>query len=346
MMSGKIFFMGKILDVSIIILNYNSGNCLLDCLNSLKRQSFPIEKFEILVGDNSSNDDSFIKAQKFFLKEDDPLATKFIPLDKNFGFAQGNNLLAKQATAKNLLFLNPDTIVDQKWLELLILGSKRYQNSIIGPKIKFLKDPNNIQSLGLGITPSGQGFDIGFAEADNQIPDAFRLGVSGASLFIPQKIFTELGGFDPEFFCYYEDLDLGHRAWLAGYRVVNIPKSIVYHQYGKVWGTRNSPQRVYLSTRNRLLYISKNLELWNLLKSIFIGIIQDLGLLFYYGFSSTIKLALAIIRAYLYLLKNSPNVYKKRRSIQKNRNISDQFYKNFKISFRETWQEFRKITSS
>jgi len=206
--------------VSIIIVNYNGKPLLEQCLESLSKVTYP--NLEIILVDNNSTDDSIE-----FVKNSYPLSM-IIKLDKNYGFAHPNNVGAKNAKGEFLLFLNNDTKVTPDFISEMIKTLKH------DPKIaicqSLLLDPSG------GVDSSGDFIDsIGIAYSSKNRIKKIReiLSARGASMIIRKKIFEELKGFDEKFFVSFEDVDLGWRAWIMGYKVVVIPESIVYHLGGQ-----------------------------------------------------------------------------------------------------------------
>ncbi len=206
--------------VSVIIVNFNGRKYLEDCLKSLMKIDY--KHFEIIIVDNNSTDDSIE-----FVKRNYPSAI-IIKLDKNYGFAEPNNIGAKNAKGDFLLFLNNDTEVEPDF---------------IGEMVKVLQEDSKIaicQSLLL--KPNGQVDSSGdfidtlgrcYSSKDKAKEVKKILSARAASMMIRKESFWDLGGFDKKFFASYEDIDLGWRAWLWGYKIVLVPNSIVYHTGGQ-----------------------------------------------------------------------------------------------------------------
>ena len=212
--------------ISVIIVNYNGLRFLENCLASLKKQTYPANRFEVIVVDNGSADDSIA-----FIRNNSP-EVKIIEARKNLGFAAGNNLGFKHAKGDFFALLNNDTEVPENWLSALadsMLKSKSI--GLVTCKILFHGDRQTINSTGLELLSDGRGSDRGFREKDsgqyNQIEDVF--GACGASVLLRKKMLTDIGYFDERLFMYYEDLDLAWRAKLRNWRCVYTPETCLPH---------------------------------------------------------------------------------------------------------------------
>jgi len=237
-----------LVSVSIIILNWNGKHFLKDCFDSITKQVF--KDFEIILVDNGSSDSSIE-----FVRENYP-SVKLIENKKNFGFAEANNIGARHAKGKYLVFLNNDTVVDKYWLNNLIGAMKTDKKlGCCGSKLLYHSKKNVINSIGSFLTVFGLSGSLGdgLLSSDFQ-EEIYLLAPSGGSMCIRRELFLRLNGFDPDFFAYSEDLDLGWRVWNSGYEIKLIPTSEVYHKY-KV--NRNAKKNYWI-TRNTMWAIMKN----------------------------------------------------------------------------------------
>ena len=232
--------------VSVIIVNFNGRKYLEDCLKSLMKIDY--KHFEIIIVDNNSTDDSIE-----FVKRNYPSAI-IIKLDKNYGFAEPNNIGAKNAKGDFLLFLNNDTEVEPDF---------------IGEMVKVLQEDSKIaicQSLLL--KPNGQVDSSGdfidtlgrcYSSKDKAKEVKKILSARAASMMIRKESFWDLGGFDKKFFASYEDIDLGWRAWLWGYKIVLVPNSIVHHKGGQTV-EKILPEIRFHGVKNSLIIRLTNFE--------------------------------------------------------------------------------------
>ena len=206
--------------VSVIIVNYNGKELLEKCLESLFKVQY--NNLEVVVVDNNSTDNTID-----FLTKNYP-SVIIIKLDSNKGFAEPNNIAAKITKGDFLLFLNNDTIVTPNFISEMIEVIKNDEKISICQSL-LLKSDNSIDSSGDFIDELGVCFNS--KSRTSEIQDIFS--ARGASMLIDTKIFNLLGGFDEKFFATFEDVDLGWRSWILGYKSVLVPKSIVYHIGGQ-----------------------------------------------------------------------------------------------------------------
>ncbi|WP_316507055.1 glycosyltransferase family 2 protein [Nitrosopumilus sp.] len=205
--------------VSIIIVNFNGKKHLEKCLESLLKIYY--SNYEIIIIDNNSTDGSI----EFLEKNYPHIILK--KLEKNYGFAQPNNLGAKLAKGKLLLFLNNDVSVTPNFLNELVKSIISNEKIAICQSL-LLKSNNEIDSSGDFIGNDGIPFSSKFVYSE---PTEI-LSPRGASFIMKNSLFFSLGKFDETFFASFEDIDLGIRTWLAGNTVLVIPKSIVFHLGG------------------------------------------------------------------------------------------------------------------
>ncbi len=206
--------------ISIIIVNFNGRKLLEQCLKSLSKINY--ENYEIILVDNNSTDSSIE-----FVKKAYP-STIIIKLDKNYGFAEPNNIGAKNAKGNFLVFLNNDTVVCPNFIKEML--KVFFQDSKIAICQSLLLKPNgDIDSSGDFIDTIGRAYSS--REKVNEVKKI--LSAKGACMMVRKESFWDLGGFDKKIVISFEDVDLGWRAWLWGYKVVLAPNSIVYHTGGQ-----------------------------------------------------------------------------------------------------------------
>jgi len=229
--------------VSIIILNYNAGQLLVNCVESILKTNYP--SFEILVVDNISNDQSHKECKKKFPQ------IHLIENTKNLGYCEGNNVGIRAAKGNLLVILNPDTIVSPEWLIELVSAYEKNGGGIYQPKILSLYESNVLQSTGNMLHLFGFGFS-----RDKGIPDNSNYNeiqqvgyASGTCLFTSLDTMKKIGLFDPFIFLYHDDLDLGWRAAQLNIKSYFVPTSIVYHaeSYSLKW----SSKKFFWLERNR-----------------------------------------------------------------------------------------------
>ena len=232
--------------VSVIIVNYNGKTLLEQCLESLFKVNY--DNFEVILVDNNSTD----KTVEFVTKKY-PLII-LIKLDSNKGFAEPNNMGAKIAKGKYLLFLNNDTVVTPNFISEMIKVVENNKKIAICQSLLLQSDGS--------IDSSGDFIDgLGVVFSSKEIPNKIQKisSAKGASLLIRKQTFTDLGGFDKKFFATFEDVDLGWRTWILGYDVVIAPKSIVYHLGGQTI-SKIKPEIAFHGFKNQISMKITNFE--------------------------------------------------------------------------------------
>ena len=229
--------------VSIIVLNYNAGKLLHNCINSIKKSNY--KNFEIIVVDNISSDNSQNECKKRFPE------IKLIQNNKNFGYCEGNNIGIRNANGEFIIILNPDTIVESTWIDELFEAYQEFGDGLYQPKILSLNENNVIQSTGNMIHLFGFGFarDKGNKVVD-KIEEIEKIGyASGTCLFTSREVIDKIGLLDEFLFLYHDDLDFGWRAAQIGINSYYVPKSKVFHveSYSLKW----SSKKFYWLERNR-----------------------------------------------------------------------------------------------
>lgn len=245
--------------VSVIILNYNGENDLIECFNSLKNVKY--QNVELILVDNGSSDNSIeIVRNKY---ED----VRIIELGTNTGFSLGNNLGVLRANGDYIALLNMDTVVDENWLtELVITAQKTPKIGVVASKIYYYNEKNVIDYAGSTCDIYGNTAHVGAENKDNNYLNQQRMTfyACGASLLFKKELYNKIGLFDPLYYMYYEDVDFSWRTWICGYEVVYTPKSHIYHKINRV--RHNFPRIIYMTQRNKLRTLLKNYELKTLLR--------------------------------------------------------------------------------
>ncbi len=312
--------------VTVIIPNYNGKHYLYDCLTSLSNQSFT--DFEVVVVDNASVDGSVD-----FIKTNFP-KFKVIENSSNLGFSKAVNQGSKYSKAKFLAILNNDTLVDSKWLESFINFAK--DNNDFGAcqsKVLLHDSRETVNTVGNEIFYLGQGWSGGYGQLERLYHETKEITYcSGASMFIKREVLERVGYFDDEeVFMYHDDLDLGWRLLLFGYKNYLIPESIVYHKYQY---SRNQRKYYFLEV-SRFVSIIKYYELKTLVLILPAMLILEAGILVFsilHGwFNDKIK-------AYFYIISNFSRLLRKRSLVQKARCMSDRdisMYFKGEITFKE-----------
>jgi len=229
--------------VSVIVLNYNAGELLLNCIESVKKSTY--KNLDNIVVDNISTD----KSQKI-CKEKYP-DIKLIQNDENFGYCEGNNIGIRKARGDFIMILNPDTIVEPNCIRELIFAHERLGEGLYQPKILSLNEKQVLQSTGNMLHVFGFGFAKDKGRKDEEVDEEMKkIGyASGTCLFTSRNVLDKVGLLDSFLFLYHDDLDLGWRASQIGINSYYVPKSKIYHveSYSLKW----SAKKFYWLERNR-----------------------------------------------------------------------------------------------
>ncbi len=191
---------------------------------------------------------------------------RVLALDLNTGFAGGCNYGAAQATGQYVAFLNNDARPDPAWLTEAV-GALHRDTSVACVASKVLDwEGETVDFVDAALAFYGHGFKLHVGAPDGSIPDkaADVLFASGAAMVMPTDVFERVGGFDPRYFMFFEDVDLGWRLWLLGYRVRYVPESLVYHRHHRSMDGYGAWREHYLLERNALFTIFKNYDDENL----------------------------------------------------------------------------------
>lgn len=239
--------------VSIIVVNYNGGEHLRRCLESLVNDSYPNP--EIIVLDNASSDESLAAAtssQKY------PDIT-FIRSSRNLGYAGGINHVLSSATGEYVAVLNMDVTVEAGWLKPLVQFLEEHKHvGAVNPLIT-LADGLNINAGGQNIHITGLGFNRWLGRAVNTVKRTpLRIpGIQGSAFVTSRALLELIGGMDEDGFLYHEDVNFSWLLRMMGFELYCLPESVVRHHYL----LSMYPLKLFLLERNRwsmlLAYLNK-----------------------------------------------------------------------------------------
>lgn len=245
--------------VSVIIPNYNGREFLRECLVSLKCQRF--QDFEVILVDNASTDDSLLVARSLWpeLKE--------VLLPENYGFCRAVNEGIRASQAPFVLLLNNDTVVDEDFVGSLYRAIKdEKQVFSCASQMRKKTSPELMDDGGDYYCALGWAFALGKERfyGKYQKPREIFAACAGAAIY-RRDIFSEIGFFDEAHFAYLEDMDIGYRARIFGYRNRYVPEAVVYHVGSGTTGSRYNEFKVRYSARNNLYLIYKNMPVLQLI---------------------------------------------------------------------------------
>lgn len=245
--------------VSVLIVNYNGKEFIAECLDSVLQSDYP--KFEIVLVDNGSTDQSVNYITKRYKEELRSKKIRLIQSKTNFYFTGGSNLAAKHAKGEKLIFLNSDTVVTTPWIRELVKCQQNESRCLIQPKILFYSKKNNIDNAGGRYIFPGFGFGIARGEENRGQYDQTREVdfANGTCFMINKDFFLKLGRFDDWYRFQYEDVDLCLRAKKSGAKIFACGKSTVYHKVGLTF-KKSIPKEILLFhlRKNRLRTVIKN----------------------------------------------------------------------------------------
>ncbi len=296
--------------VTVVIPCWNNRRWLPGCLGGLAAQRY--QDFQVILVDNGSTDGSVP-----FVRQNYP-QVRLITFDQNKGFAPAVNAGIRQARSQYVALLNTDTVPQPGWLLNLVETMEASPPDVgcLASKMLRLQDPSLIDDAGDSLSWYGSAQKRGLGQPAgtyDQLEEVFS-ACAGAALY--RRAFLEaVGGFDESFVSYLEDVDLGLRGRLLGYRCLYVPGAEVWHQ-GHGSGLAHS-RYVYLITRNRLILFGKSIPLGLLLK-------HAPRLLYgQFYFFLAYKRPLDSLAGMVAFLRALPRVLRQRRQVQSRRRISN-----------------------
>lgn len=254
------------MDVSVIIVNYHTSSLVKDCIASILRHTEGVT-YEIIVVDNATEPD--LPHQMGAAFPDAP--ARCVMLEENVGFGRANNAGFDVARGRNLFCLNPDTILLNNAIRILSDYLDTHPGT--GAAGANLYDEHLRPMHSFRRRFPGPAWE--FNELLHLVPDRLRYGrnrhfnasgqpldvayVTGADLMIPRRVLDATGGFDPDFFMYYEETDLCRRIRAKGFGIVSVPEARIQHlEGGSFADKRVNETRILRSETSRLLYYRKN----------------------------------------------------------------------------------------
>jgi GT2 family glycosyltransferase/glycosyltransferase involved in cell wall biosynthesis len=247
--------------ITVLIVNLNGREFIGECLDSLANQNYPTDRITTIVVDNGSTDNSVR-----YLRQKYPYV-QVVSAGHNLGFAGGNNAGARIATGDYLALLNNDAHAGPNWLLNLVEALHDQKERVCAAGKILSQDGQYIDFVGSALNLYGRAFQID--EGIPNTPEIYNtprelLAPCGGAMMIRRDVFLDIGGFDEDYIAYYEDVDLGWRLWLYGYKVIFVPDAITYHRNHQTGSRFPVEQRYTLSELNAWRTIIKNYEESNL----------------------------------------------------------------------------------
>jgi GT2 family glycosyltransferase len=320
--------------LSVIIVTWNSAKHLQRCLENLSIQKF--SDFEIILVDNGSTDDSLNGIKSRWPS----LVIRETYLYKNLGFAVANNVGARLARGKWLVLLNADAYPEPDWLEKLLKAADAdtEYTAFSSRQIQF-NAPEQLDGAGDAYHVSGLAWRNGYKLLSK------TYGLEQKEIFSPcaaaalysREEFLKVGGFDEDYFSYFEDVDLGFRLRLGGAKCLYVPEAVVYHVGSASTGKR-SDFSVYYGYRNMIWTFVKNMPaplIWVFLP------LHIAAILFFAAYLTIRGQGKVIWKAIFDAVYGLPKMIEKRKTIQKNKTANwNELLKVMSTGLFEPLQEF------
>jgi len=241
-------------NIWVVIPTYNRGNDLIECLKSLNIAGINME--QVVVIDNASQDDTIALMQKHY--PDVPL----FKMEQNIGATGGSNVgfdYALEHGAEFVIRMDSDVVVDPDFLAPLVKTAESDPKiGIIGPKIYYFSDPKKIWYAGVDAKDKMFNLTDGYIHAVD-MPENSHLRqvdyVWGATMMIRREVIEKTGGFDTDFFIYYEEIDFCNRAKALGYKMMFVPDSFIWH---KVGSESNNAWTAYQWNKSKMILFRKH----------------------------------------------------------------------------------------
>ncbi len=256
----------NIASVAIVILNWNGLAFLKQFMPSVLASDYP--NLQIIVADNASTDDSLLFVEKHFP------TVSIIRLAENLGFAGGYNAALKQVESDYYILLNQDVEVSKTWIGPMVeMMENQAGIAACQPKLRAFHAKDKFEYAGgsggmmdaLGYTfCRGRIFDTTEKDSGQYDDNVPVFWASGAAMMIRAKLYHDFGGLETHFFAHMEEIDLCWRLKNAGYQIMAIPASVVYHVGGGSLPHGN-PKKIYLNFRNSLFMFFRNMPAGKLL---------------------------------------------------------------------------------
>jgi GT2 family glycosyltransferase len=306
--------------ISVIVLVYNGAKYLPNLINSLIKTDWPSKVWEVIFIDNASSDDGLEIIRKSALPN-----SSVIRSSVNVGYAAGNNVGIKQALESNsdyIVLLNQDTVVDTNWLNELVSTADTHDDAgAVQSLLLHWDNKNLVNSWGNYIHFLGFGFAGGNKEVLSE-----RLNVdvvtycSGAAVIYKASVLRQVGLLDETLESYHDDLDMGLRLRLNGYKSYLAPNSIVYHKYRFLNHDKLGKRKYYLMERNRLYILFKYYSLKTLWLIFPAWLVVEIGI---FLFSIVRGFWPEKLKGYAWVILNFKLLMLKRREIRNNIKMGD-----------------------
>ena len=296
--------------VTVIIVNWNSGTLLAKCMEFIRKQT--MQPDHIVIVDNASMDDSVTTLETY-----DRVTVRVSNV--NLGFAAGNNLALAECDTEFVALLNPDAFPKEDWLERLVASADTHSHIAMFGSRQLCQDRLDVLD-GIGDLYHWSGLvlrnrhSMRQCEADLISREIFS-PCAAAALYRRQAL-VDAGGFDEDYFCYVEDVDLGFRLRLAGHKAIYVPDAVVHHVGSGTTGGQHSDFAMYHGHRNLVWTFVKDVPgilFWLLLP---LHVVMNLATILWFALKGQ---GGVILRAKRDALLRLPKMWRKRQAIQSTR---------------------------
>jgi hypothetical protein len=299
--------------VSVVVVNYNSGDFLFQCVRSVLASTYPHK--ELIIVDNASEDDSLERVEISHPE------VKVVRNSINLGYSAAGNVGIAMSSGEFVVIMNPDTVVHPNWLEPLIDATRRHPAAaFFQPKIVLMENPRVLNSAGNMIHIAGFGVCRGIGMLDSEgFQDESEISyASGACTLARRTALSDVGAMEELFVAYGEDKDLGWRALMRGWLSIYVPASRILHKWSPTFGA--GPRKFELLEFERLLSIWKNYSRRTLILLASTLLVTEISVLVYALMKGWLG---EKVRAYANLLSLRRVIAERRRVVQKRRILPD-----------------------
>jgi GT2 family glycosyltransferase len=301
------------MSATVIIVNYNAGPLLARCIGCLAQQT--VKPARVIVIDNGSTDGSLegLPALEGLQVE---------RMNANLGFAAGNNRAIAMCGTEFVALLNPDAFAQPDWLEQLLAAAAAHPEAAAFGSLQLADaDPEIVDDIGDVYHVSGHVWQE--AHGARLAPEHLRpteiFTPCAAAALYRKSALDEAGGFDEDFFCYMEDVDLGFRLRLAGHTARSVPQAVVRHVGSATSGGRHSDFSVYHGHRNVLWTFVRNMPgalLWICAP---VHLLISMLVVLRFALSGQLKV---VLRAKRDAVRGLPAAWAKRQATQASRKVT------------------------
>ena len=316
--------------LSIIIVNYNSGDLLSRTVNSIMDSNYPLQKIELIVVDNASQDNSLkIAESNIQTRTANLLNFLIIRNNENVGWCKAINQGLAQAKGEIVVFSNHDVIYSEDAISKVVahLG---------GDEVVGICQFNSLLPSGEPDVAASYLDPLGYAYSFLVTAPTFVSFGEAVAIAIKKEVVERIGNLDEDYFIEYEDQDYCWRALLCGYKILFVPDAVVHHYRGTVekpnFFVRG--RRVYLYTCNHICTLMKNLETRNLVYYLpQVLLVEFLKALFVLIVKRNFGLAVRIMEGIGAPFRRLPMLWQKRKRVQKIRTLSDREVMKYFVPF-------------